>query len=64
MKCRTNEIAQRVIGGCIYYLSGMVIFKDNPTTLLAKIDWPHGNELIENQRKYSVTSCFKKLTYW
>ena len=36
----------------------------NIHVLLGKINWLPGKKLIENQRKCTVASCLRKLTYW
>ena len=40
-------------------------FKENPysITLLAKIDWPLWNKLIENHKKCTITEIFKTWTF-
>ena len=44
---------------------GKIDFIPTPkaTTLLAAINWPLGDKLIENQRKCTITSCLQRLTY-
>ena len=66
------SFSQDIVGKLFYSLVCLNIININIIfhfcikiiTLLAKINWPHGNKFIENQRKYIVTFMFKKLTYW
>ena len=41
----------------IFTLYDLCTFSFSICTILAKINWPPGHKLIENQRKCTITSC-------